>query len=208
MNKPDRLILELDRAVRTVFGAAHATRPAPNAAVPEAPLSKEERREAAALMRVNHCGEVCAQALYRGQSLASRDAQTRSALASAAQEEEDHLAWSATRVAELGGHLSLLNPLWYGASLALGYTAGRFGDKWNLGFLRETELQVEAHLDRHLERLAPRDVRTRVLVAQMKAEEAGHADKAAALGAAELPAPLKLGMRAASRVMTTFSHWL
>jgi ubiquinone biosynthesis monooxygenase Coq7 len=171
-------------------------------------LSPEERAEAAALMRVNHCGEICAQALYQGQALASRNADLRRALEQAAREEEDHLAWTEQRIAELGGRTSLLNPLWYAGSLTIGFAAGTPGDGWNLGFLKETERQVERHLQGHLDRLSENDVGTRAVVAAMQRDEAGHARAAEALGANELPQPVKVGMAAAAKVMTSLSYWL
>ncbi len=203
---PDAVVLAFDKLLRTVAGPAHAARPSPAEAVPEAPLDGAGRAHAAALMRVNHCGEVCAQALYQGQALASDDADLKRALAQAAREEEDHLAWTEARIAELGGRTSLLNPLWYAGSLAIGYAAGRLGDDWNLGFLKETELQVERHLQGHLDRLDPRDRRTRAVVAAMQRDEAGHARMAAQLGARELPAPVKLAMQLAARVMTSAAY--
>ncbi len=171
-----------------------------------APLSAEERHEAAALMRVNHCGEVCAQALYQGQSLASANPELKRALEQAAREEEDHLAWAEQRIEELGGRTSLLNPLWYAGSLAIGFAAGRLGDDWNLGFLKETEKQVERHLQGHLDRLSPADTRTRAVVAAMQRDEAGHARTAEILGARELPRYVKNGMAAVAKVMTSFSY--
>ncbi|MCC6610251.1 MAG: 2-polyprenyl-3-methyl-6-methoxy-1,4-benzoquinone monooxygenase [Burkholderiales bacterium] len=204
----DRLIVEADKGVRTVFGVYAASRRVPGRDLPEAALGEPERRHAAGLMRVNHCGEVCAQALYQGQALASGNAELNRRLAAAAQEEEDHLAWTETRIRELDGATSLLNPLWYLGSLAIGYAAGRAGDAWNLGFLKETERQVERHLEGHLERLDPADARTRAIVAQMKVDEAGHADMAARLGARELPVPVKRLMAAVAKVMTTLSYRL
>jgi ubiquinone biosynthesis monooxygenase Coq7 len=204
----DSLILGFDRALRTVAGGMQGTRPNPAADVPEADLTPEQRRDAAALMRINHCGEVCAQALYQGQAAASANPALKRELAEAAREEEDHLAWSEARIRELGGRTSLLNPLWYAGSFAIGFAAGKAGDKWNLGFLNETERQVEAHLHGHLERLSPLDVRTRVIVEQMKADEVGHADKAVALGAADLPLPVKHGMKAVAKIMTTTTYWV
>jgi ubiquinone biosynthesis monooxygenase Coq7 len=204
----DSVIVGLDRGLRTVFGVARAARPMPGSDTEEPSLSPEERSEAAALMRVNHCGEICAQALYQGQSLASDNAELKRALEQAAREEEDHLAWAEQRIAELGGRTSLLNPLWYAGSLAIGFAAGRFGDAWNLGFLKETEKQVELHLQGHLDRLSAKDVRTRTVVAAMQRDEAGHARTAEALGAKELPATIKSIMRASARVMTSVSYWL
>jgi ubiquinone biosynthesis monooxygenase Coq7 len=174
--------------------------------VPEADLDAGKREHAAALMRVNHVGEVCAQALYQGQSLTARNDSVRASLEQAAQEEEDHLAWSANRIRELGGRASLLNPLWYAGSLAMGMVAGALGDRWNLAFLAETEHQVEEHLGGHLERLAPEDARTRAVVEAMRADEARHRETAVALGAAELPQPVKVAMRAVAKVMTAVAY--
>jgi ubiquinone biosynthesis monooxygenase Coq7 len=159
-------------------------------------------------MRVNHVGEVCAQALYQGQALTARDPHARAALERAAREEEDHLAWSAERIRELDGRTSLLSPLWYAGAFAIGTVAGAVGDRWNLGFLAETERQVEQHLAGHLEKLPDQDQRTRALVEAMRADEARHRDTALRLGAAELPGPVKLAMRLASRVMTTVAYRL
>jgi 3-demethoxyubiquinol 3-hydroxylase len=202
----DRLIVELDKGLRAVLGVHAAERPAPGRDAPERDLDDASRRHAAGLMRVNHCGEVCAQALYQGQALASDDGSLKRRLHAAAREEEDHLAWTEARIRELGGRTSLLNPLWYVGSLAMGYAAGKAGDDWSLGFLKETERQVERHLQGHLERLPADDARTRAIVAQMKADEAGHADMAARLGARELPFPVKRVMATVAKVMTTLSY--
>jgi ubiquinone biosynthesis monooxygenase Coq7 len=202
----DRLIFAFDRALRAVAGVHEAGRPSPAAAVPEAELSEGAREHSAALMRVNHVGEVCAQALYEGQALTARGARTRESLEQAAAEERDHLAWCAGRIRELGGRPSLLNPLWYAGSFALGVSAGLLGDRWNLAFLAETEKQVEEHLAGHLGVLDSSDARTSALVAAMRADEARHRQTALALGAAELPAPVKRAMRLASKVMTTVSY--
>lgn len=202
----DRAIVGLDRALRTVAGVHAARRSSPADALPEADLDAAEREHAAALMRVNHVGEVCAQALYQGQALTARNEAVRASLEQAAQEEEDHLAWSAERIRELGGRVSLLNPLWYGGALAMGMGAGALGDRWNLAFLAETEHQVEEHLGGHLERLAPQDARTRRVVEAMRADEARHRGTAITLGAAELPQPAKLAMRALAKVMTTVAY--
>ncbi|WP_300443634.1 2-polyprenyl-3-methyl-6-methoxy-1,4-benzoquinone monooxygenase [Zoogloea sp.] len=204
----DQLIIGFDKALRTVFANAHTVRPVPGAAQPEAELSDEERRNAAALMRVNHCGEICAQALYQGQALMSKDEGIKRALEGAAHEETEHLAWTERRIAELGGRKSLLNPLWYGSSLAIGMIAARFGDGVNLGFLAETERQVEAHLKSHLERLPAQDLRSREIVEQMKVDEVAHAETALGLGAVELPAPVKAAMKATSKVMTGVAYWV
>ena len=202
----DQLIIGFDRALRTVFANAHTVRPVPGESRPEAEMSEEERRHAAALMRVNHCGEICAQALYQGQALMSGNEDIKKALAGAAQEETEHLAWTERRIAELGGRKSLLNPLWYGGSLAIGMLAGRFGERWNLGFLAETERQVEQHLKSHLGTLPAADQRSRAIVEQMKADEAEHAETAVRLGAHELPAPARGLMKLAARVMTTVTY--
>src|SRR5438093_1951324 len=202
----DQLIGELDRALRAVAGVAKSARPSPGEGVPESELDAEERAQAAALMRVNHVGEVCAQALYQGQSLTARNEEAKRALLKAANEEEDHLAWSADRIRELGGRPSLLNPLWYAGSFAIGAVAGALGDKWNLAFLAETERQVEEHLSGHLERLPANDRRTRVIVEAMRADEAKHRATAMRMGAAELPAGAKAAMRLASKVMTTVAY--
>ena len=202
----DRAIAGLDRALRTVAGVHLARRTSPADSAPEADLDAAEREHAAALMRVNHVGEVCAQALYQGQALTARNDAVRVSLEQAALEEEDHLAWSADRIRELGGRVSLLNPLWYGGALAMGMAAGALGDRWNLAFLAETERQVEEHLGGHLARLAPQDARTRSVVEAMRADEARHRQTAVALGAAELPEPAKLAMRALAKAMTTVAY--
>jgi len=202
----DRLISGFDLALRTVAGVHREARPSPADAIREGELTEAERSHAAALMRINHVGEVCAQALYQGQALTARNTETQRSLERAAREEEDHLAWSADRVHELGGHLSVLNPLWYAGSLALGIAAGALSDRWNLAFLAETERQVEDHLTGHLEELSPADARTRAIVGQMRAEESAHRSMAVSLGAAEMPAPAKAAMRLLSRVMTTLAY--
>jgi ubiquinone biosynthesis monooxygenase Coq7 len=202
----DRAIQELDRALRSLAGVHSAARPNPASPAEEAVLSDAERARAAALMRVNHVGEICAQALYQGQALTARDPHARNELEQAAREEQDHLAWSAERIRELDGRPSLLNPLWYAGSFAMGAAAGAFGDRWNLAFLAETERQVEEHLSGHLDKLPPEDNRTRILVEAMRADEAKHRQTALRLGAAQLPAPVKLAMRAAAKVMTTVAY--
>lgn len=204
----DRLIIEFDKGLRTLFSPAPTARPYPDADLAEASLSTEEKRHAAALMRINHSGEICAQALYQGQALTARDRAVQQRLRQAAWEETEHLAWTSHRVQELGGRLSLLNPLWYGGSLAIGALAGALGDKWNLGFLAETERQVGAHLQSHLASLPPQDAKSRAVVRQMYADEVGHANMAVELGAAELPLPVKLMMRAMSKVMTRTVYWV
>lgn len=209
----DRFIIEFDKALRTLAGVHGASRPMPQPAPVDgaADAGAEERddrarREAAALMRVNHCGEVCAQALYQGQALGARSPRVRAALDRAAREEADHLAWSEQRIRELGGHTSLLNPLWYAGSLALGAIAGRMGDAWSLGFLMETERQVEAHLQGHLDRLDPHDTRTRAVVEAMQREEVAHANTARSMGGRELPAPVRGAMRASAKLMTATTY--
>ena len=204
----DQAIIEFDKALRTIFALARSVRPVPGEDVPDAEMSDAERAHAAALMRVNHVGEVCAQALYQGQSIMSRDPAIRDTLREASQEETEHLAWTERRIAELGGRKSLLNPIWYGGALAIGMLAGRFGDRWNLGFLAETERQVEHHLKGHLDTLPPADLRSRAIVEQMKVDEAEHADTAVRLGAHDLPAPAKAVMKAAAQVMTTLTYRL
>lgn len=202
----DQAVIEFDKALRTVFAPARSVRPVPGEALPEAELDDAERRHAAALMRINHVGEICAQALYQGQALMSRDPSIRDALKQASHEETEHLAWTERRIGELGGRKSLLNPLWYGGALAIGLLAGRFGDRWNLGFLAETERQVESHLKGHLETLPAQDHKSRAIVEQMKTDEVEHADTAVGLGAHELPAPIKGAMKLASKVMTTLTY--
>jgi len=202
----DRIIVEFDKGLRTLLSEAHSVRPYPDANVAEAPLSEAEKRHAAALMRVNHSGEICAQALYQGQALTARDPKVQQRLQHAAQEETEHLAWTSHRVHELGGHLSVLNPLWYTGSLALGAFAGLLGDKWNLGFLSETEQQVGAHLQSHLSRLPQQDEKSRVIVSQMYTDEIGHADMAVELGGVELPNPVPMLMKLNGRVMTSLVY--
>lgn len=202
----DGLIAGFDLALRAVAGVHRAGRPSPAGRVPEGELDAPQRAHAAALMRVNHAGEVCAQALYQGQALTAREPRNREALAQAALEEQDHLAWSAERIAELGGRPSLLNALWYGGAFAAGAAAGALGDRWSLAFLAETERQVEEHLSGHLDRLPAADRRTRAVVAAMRADEARHRETALELGAAELPEALRLGMRAMAKVMTAVAQ--
>ncbi|HWP20231.1 MAG TPA: 2-polyprenyl-3-methyl-6-methoxy-1,4-benzoquinone monooxygenase [Burkholderiaceae bacterium] len=209
MSALDTLIGTADNALRTVFGVHRAGRPRPAVAGPAPELSEDERRLAAALMRVNHVGEVCAQALYTGQALATRDPVLKAHLEEAAREETDHLAWTAERVRELGGRTSLLNPLWYAGAFAIGAVAGRIGgDPVSLGFVVETERQVEQHLEGHLGRLPEKDTPSRAIVEQMKADEVRHGDRAQAAGAVQLPLPVRLAMRAAAKVMTTTAHYI
>jgi 3-demethoxyubiquinol 3-hydroxylase len=198
----DHLIVEFDKGLRTLFSKAQSVRPFPDEGLTEAELSAGEKKHAAGLMRINHSGEICAQALYQGQALTARDPEVQSQLQQAAQEETEHLAWTSRRVHELGGHLSLLNPLWYTGSLTLGAFAGLLGDKWNLGFLAETEHQVGGHLQSHLSSLPPQDEKSRAVVQQMYVDETLHSEMAKRLGGAELPFPVRLAMRATSRILT------
>lgn len=204
----DDLICGIDKALRTLFVAASTLRSVPGSGEAEADLSLEEKASAGALMRVNHVGEICAQALYQGQVLTCCDEEIRAALEKAAVEETEHLAWTERRILELGARKSILNPLWYLGALSIGVVVGRVGDGWNLGFLAETERQVEAHLDSHLDKLPKQDVRSRSIVAQMKSDEQRHAETAVALGAKELPAPARQAMRLAARVMTRTAYYL
>jgi len=206
----DNCLAALDNALRTVSGTAHASRPTPGKAraADGAALPAEAKRLSGALMRVNHVGEVCAQALYEAQALTARSDAVRQQMERAAREETDHLAWTAERLQALGDRPSLLNPLWYAGAFAIGLAAGRAGDRWSLGFLVETERQVEKHLAGHLERLPPEDEASRAIVAQMKTDEAQHADDAVAAGGAPLPPPLRWLMRGAAKVMTTTAHYV
>lgn len=204
----DRLLGAADSALRTLFAKPRPVRPCPIVPGDETNLAANERRQAAALMRVNHVGEVCAQALYTAQALAARDPALRRHYERAAAEETDHLAWTADRLAELGDRPSLLNPLWYAGAFSLGLLAGRLGDRVSLGFVVETERQVEAHLQGHLDKLPAGDHASRAIVVQMKDDEAAHAAQALQAGAVELPAPAKALMRAAAKVMTTTAHYI
>ena len=202
----DRLLDSAQNALSTVFGAARAERGNPGDSTADVVLDDAERRHAAGLMRINHVGEVCAQALYIGQAAVARDPATRDHLLAAAQEETDHLAWCAERLRELDSRPSLLNPLWYAGSYAIGALAGLRGDGWNLGFVVETERQVEAHLDEHLHILPEADLRSRAILRTMKADEARHAEQAEAAGARALPPAVPLIMAAASKLMKTVAY--
>ena len=204
----DPVIASLDAGLRVVAGRGRAVRPAPKAAEPAEPLGASERRLSGALMRVNHVGEVCAQALYQAQALTSRSPALRAQMQEAAREELDHLAWTQARLDELGARPSLLNPLWYGGAFAIGLLAGRLGDRASLGFVVETERQVERHLAGHLDRLPAADTASRAIVEQMREDEARHGAAAAAAGAVEPPAPVRWAMRLAARIMTTTAHHL
>lgn len=202
----DSVLGAADAALRTLFAKPHPTRTPPPPDTPPGTLSEAEKREAGSLMRVNHVGEVCAQALYTAQAAVTRDPALRRHFEEAAREETDHLAWTQQRLDELGSHASVLNPLWYLGAFGLGLVAGRLGDATSLGFVAETERQVEAHLDGHLGRLPAGDTASRAVIQQMKLDEARHAAQAWSAGAKELPAPAKALMRMASRVMTTVAH--
>jgi 3-demethoxyubiquinol 3-hydroxylase len=203
----DQVLAAADRALRTLATVSDASRPSP--ATDDAPvLDEHERREAAALMRVNHVGEICAQALYDAQALAARSPRLREAFKRAAQEEADHLAWTQQRIEQLGGRTSVLNPLWYSGAFAIGLVAARLGDQASLGFMAETERQVEQHLQSHLQRLPQNDAASRAIVEQMKNDEAQHAETATIEGGARLPLPARLAMRLAARVMTRTAHYL
>lgn len=204
----DRLIIGFDRGLRTLFARAQTVRPVPGDTVPEAPLDERERTLAASLMRVNHTGEICAQALYEGQALSARDSAAKGALERAAQEETEHLAWTEHRIEELGGRKSVLNPLFYTTSFAIGVATGLLGDRWNLGFLAETERQVVEHLSGHLERLPAGDEKSRAILEQMREDEGRHATSALDHGGGELPEPAKRVMRFASGVMTRTAFWI
>ncbi len=200
------LILGFDRALRTLSGTVTPARPTPAQRLPEPPLQPFERRDAAGLMRVNHTGEVCAQALYAAQALVARDPSVREHYAQAAREEEDHLAWTQARLAELDARPSLLNPLWYAGSFAIGAAAGIAGDRANLGFVVETERQVEEHLTAHIERLPANDTKSRAIVTQMRDDEARHGAMALEAGALPLPFPVRRLMRAAADVMRAVAY--
>lgn len=204
----DALILEFDKVLRTLYVPARSVRPVPGDGLPETVSDPAQRRHVLGLMRVNHCGEICAQALYQGQALTCRDPVIKQALGEAAHDETEHLAWTEQRIAEMGGRKSLLNPLWYAGSLTLGLVAGALGDKWNLGFLAETERQVEAHLDGHLQNLPEADGRSRAIVDQMRIDEIRHAETAIEYGAAELPSAVKAAMKLTARLMTSSAYYL
>ena len=204
----DTALNAADSALRTLFAKPRARRACPTVAEHSTELTVQDKALAGALMRVNHVGEVCAQALYAAQALSTRDPMLRKHFVEASQEEGDHLAWTRQRLDELGARPSLLNPLWYAGAFGLGLLAGRLGDRVSLGFVVETERQVEAHLATHLEKLPQGDHESRAIVAQMKDDEARHALEAAGAGAQELPAPVKVLMGAAAKVMTTTAHYL
>ena len=203
----DRFIIEFDTALRSVVGGAHAHRPTPGSDIQStALLDVKEREHAAGLMRVNHVGEVCAQALYQSQKLVARNSEIRQMLDHSGQEEMDHLAWCETRLQELGSHTSYLNPIWYAGSFVIGLAAGLAGDKWSLGFVAETEKQVENHLESHLQKLPVEDQRSRAIVDQMRIDEIEHGQAAIAAGGAVLPEPIQKLMQAMSKVMTSTAY--
>ena len=203
----DRCIVNFDQALRTVFGEPIGSgRENPSSPAENSELSSTDKAQSIGMMRVNHAGEVCAQALYQGQALTAHRKETREQMKQAADEENDHLAWCRQRLNELGGHTSLLNPLWYTGSLAIGAASGIIGDKWSLGFLAETEHQVVKHLERHLQKLPAGDSRSRLILEQMKLDEAKHESMAQGAGAADLPEPVKKIMGLASKVMTTTAY--
>lgn len=204
----DHWIAVIDRGLHTVFAQHHASRPTPEPAHPAGSLSEPEQRLAGALMRVNHVGEVCAQALYTGQAFSTRNPALRAHLERAGEEETDHLAWTEQRMAALGARPSLLNPFWYAGAFAMGVLAGRLGDRAGLGFVIETERQVEQHLAGHLQQLPPQDAASRAIVEQMRQDEARHADEAEDRGGLRPPTPVRWLMRAAAKVMTTTAHHL
>jgi ubiquinone biosynthesis monooxygenase Coq7 len=204
----DRLILGLDRALRAISGLSASSRPNPSQGLPEAALDAAQRRHSAGLMRVNHVGEVCAQALYDAQGHFSPNSSLKQHFAEAGRQEQDHLAWTSARLAELGSRHSILNPVWYGGAYLLGAVAATLGDARNLGFVAETERQVEAHLTDHLERLPAEDLKSRAIVEKMRADEAEHGAAATAMGGEELPLPARKMMQAAAKVMTTTAYYL
>jgi len=202
----DKLISEFDTGLRTLLAKPHSQRMHPDEGVAETQLTDAEKRHASALMRVNHTGEVCAQALYSGQAITARNAATSKTMQQAAREETEHLAWCETRIHELGGRTSVLNPLFYAGSFAIGTVAGALGDKWSLGFLEETEKQVGEHLTSHLTQLPEADEKSRKIVEQMRTDEAKHANDAKLHGAAQLPAPVKFCMKQMSKFMTASTY--
>ena len=202
----DRFIVEFDKGLRTLFAPAQTARPLPGRELMEMPLSAADKKLSGALMRVNHSGEICAQALYQGQALTAREPAIQQALQQAAWEETEHLNWCEQRIRDLGSHKSFLNPIWYTGSLAIGALAGALGDKWNLGFLAETEHQVSRHLEGHLARLPAQDVKSRAVLAQMKEDEEKHATTALEQGGAPLPAPVRAAMRLSSKMMTKTAY--
>ena len=203
----DRILVAADNALRTLSGVGGTGRPSPGRDG-TSPESAQERRLAVGLMRVNHAGEMCAQALYSGQAIVARDDEVRRALERAGAEERDHLGWCRERLDELGARPSVLDPLWYAGSFALGVASGLAGDRWSLGFLVETERQVERHLDGHLDRLPPTDLRSRAILEQMREDEIRHGRSGQSLGARELPLPVRTAMKLVSKAMTRSAYWI
>lgn len=208
INPLDHLIVGFDRALRVVGGVATSSRPNPAAHAADCELNEEEQRHSAGLMRVNHVGEVCAQALYDSQARFAQTPEVRAQFEQAAREEEDHLAWTAQRLSELGSQPSLLNPLWYAGAFALGTIAAKMGDAHSLGYVVETERQVEAHLNSHLDALPPQDAKSRAIVDQMRIDEIAHGAAAQSLGAADMPLPVKMAMQAMAKVMTSTAYYI
>lgn len=208
MTPVDKLLAGFDQALRTVAGVAISTRPSPAQQAADATLSESDRRHSAALMRVNHVGEVCAQALYQSQARYAHAPQLAEQFNTAAREEEDHLAWTGERIAQLGSHVSVFNPLWFAGAYLLGIAAARLGDAQSLGFVVETERQVEAHLTEHLDTLPALDAKSRAIVTQMRIDEAAHGAAAQSLGATALPWPLRQAMRLMGKVMTSTAYYL
>ena len=200
----DHVLAAADQGLRALAGVATPSRPMPGQKQPEV----SDPRHVAGLMRVNHAGEICAQALYSGQALMARDPAVRAALESAAAEERDHLAWCRERLREVDSRPSVLDPLWYAGSFALGVASGAAGDRWSMGFLHETEVQVERHLEGHLERLPDDDARSRAVIEQMRDDERRHGEMGLRMGARELPLPVKAAMRLVSRVMTRTAYYV
>lgn len=204
----DRILCHIDRGLKTLTGDHLGTRPSPARHKVNGPLTRSEQRRSAGLLRVDHSGEVCAQALYQGQALTARNDEVKRNMQQSADEENDHLDWCWERIQALGSHTSYLNPAWFMGSLMIGMIAGAAGDRWSLGFVMETERQVMAHLDRHMDKLPANDRQSRAVVAQMREDECHHATVASEHGAYELPAPVRLAMRLSSKVMTYTAYWL
>ncbi len=205
----DQLLIQLNQRLQYLFGRPqNTTRPSPGDCCAERPLSDQQKHRSANLIRVNHAGEVCAQALYEGQAWAARSLQVKESMEQAAAEEVDHLAWCFDRLEQLDSHVSYLNPIWYFGAFSLGMLAGRLGDQWSLGFLAETERQVEAHIESHLTKLPVNDLKSRAILKQMKVDEGEHATMAVQYGAADLPGWVKTGMKLMSKVMTKTAYWV
>ena len=205
----DRVVNELDKGIRTAFGPSpRAERANPASGIEETELTRSDRDLASRFMRINHAGEICAQGLYQGQALTARLPQVREKMEEAAEEENDHIAWTADRIRELGSHTSYLNPLWYAGSFSLGALAGLIGDRWSLGFVAETEKQVVKHLDGHLGQLSPEDKKSRAILEQMKIDEGKHATTAISAGAASFPKPVQKAMKFMSKVFTNTAYWI